>query len=123
MVGISITASNPRERTARHVWRGATLVMRPSSLNPLAQARDLQLTPAATLLRKEFVETFRCAVDQLEDEAREIILMRHVEQLTNSQAAELLGLSEPAASMRYLRALRQLKSLLAARGREGEVGF
>ena len=42
-------------------------------------------------------------MNQLDDEAREIILMRHAEQLTNSQAAELLGLTEPAASMRYLR--------------------
>jgi RNA polymerase sigma-70 factor (ECF subfamily) len=83
-----------------------------SSLNPMAQIRDLELTPAAMLLRKEFAERFRAAVDQLPDDAKEMILMRHAEQLTNSQAAELLGLSQPAASMRYLRALRQLKSLL-----------
>jgi len=83
-----------------------------SSLNPLAQIRDDQLTPAAMLLRKEFAERFHHAVDQLEADAKEIILMRHAEQLTNSQAAELLGLSEPAAGMRYLRALRQLKALL-----------
>jgi RNA polymerase sigma-70 factor (ECF subfamily) len=83
-----------------------------SSLNPLAQIRDLELTPAAMLLRKEFADRFHAAVEQLPDDAREIFLMRHAEQLTNSQAAELLGLSEPAASMRYLRALRQLKSLL-----------
>jgi RNA polymerase sigma-70 factor, ECF subfamily len=83
-----------------------------SSLNPLAQIRDEQLTPAAMLLRKEFAERFHHAVDQLEADAKEIILMRHAEQLTNSQAAELLGVSEPAAGMRYLRALRQLKALL-----------
>jgi RNA polymerase sigma-70 factor (ECF subfamily) len=83
-----------------------------SSLNPMAQIRDLELTPAAMLLRKEFADRFRAAVDQLPEDAKEIILMRHAEQLSNSQAAELLGLSEPAASMRYLRALRQLKSLL-----------
>jgi RNA polymerase sigma-70 factor (ECF subfamily) len=90
----------------------ATGVIDHSSLNPLAQARDHQLTPAATLLRKEFAERFQAAVDQLDDGDREIILMRHAEQLTNSQAAEALGLSEPAAGMRYLRALRKLKSIL-----------
>jgi RNA polymerase sigma-70 factor (ECF subfamily) len=84
-----------------------------TSLNPLAQMPDDQLTPVAALLRKEFLESVQGAVVQLDDEAREIILMRHAEQLTNSQVAELLGLSEPAASMRYLRALRQLKLLLA----------
>jgi RNA polymerase sigma-70 factor (ECF subfamily) len=83
-----------------------------SSLDPLAQARDAQLTPAAMLLRKEFEERFRQAVEQLDEGAKEIILMRHTEQLTNSQVAELLGLSEAAAGMRYLRALRQLKSVL-----------
>ena len=83
-----------------------------SSLNPVAQARDEQLTPAAMLLRKEFSERFHLAVDQLDDGAKEIILMRHAEQLSNSEVAELLGLSEAAAGMRYLRALRQLRSLL-----------
>jgi RNA polymerase sigma-70 factor (ECF subfamily) len=82
------------------------------SLSPAAQVRDEGLTPAAMLLKDELANCFSAAVDQLPEEAREIILMRHAEQLTNSQAAELLGLSEPAASMRYLRALRQLKSLL-----------
>jgi len=83
-----------------------------SSLNPLANISDDQLTPATTLLRKEFAQRFQQAVDQLDVDAREIVLMRHAEQLTNSQAAEILGLSEPAAGMRYLRALRQLKSIL-----------
>src|SRR3954471_18337278 len=64
-----------------------------SSLDPLAQARDAQLTPAAMLLRKEFAERFQHAVDQLDEGAKEVILMRHAEQLTNSQTAELLGLS------------------------------
>jgi RNA polymerase sigma-70 factor, ECF subfamily len=64
------------------------------------------------LLRKEFAERFHHAVEKLDEGAKEIVLMRHAEQLTNSQAAELLGLSEAAAGMRYLRALRQLKSLL-----------
>ena len=64
------------------------------------------------MLRKEFAERFNAAVDQLADDDREIILMRHAEQLSNSQAAEVLGISEPAAGMRYLRALRKLKSVL-----------
>src|SRR3954447_10158604 len=89
----------------------ATAAVGQSSLNPLAQAPDHQLTPAAELLRKEFAERFQAAVDQLEEDDRAIILMRHAEQLTNSQAAEALGISDPAAGMRYLRALRKLKSV------------
>jgi RNA polymerase sigma-70 factor (ECF subfamily) len=83
-----------------------------SSLDPVAQLAGSDLTPAATLLRKEFARRFYEALEQLPEDSQEIILMRHSEQLTNSQAAELLGISEPAAGMRYLRALRQLKSIL-----------
>lgn len=83
-----------------------------SSLDPIAQIRDAQLTPATMLLRKEFEQRFHQAVEQLDEGSKEIILMRHTEQLTNSQVAELLDLSEAAAGMRYLRALRQLKSVL-----------
>jgi RNA polymerase sigma-70 factor, ECF subfamily len=83
-----------------------------SSFDPLNNVRDLQLTPAAMLLRKEFADRFHAAVEQLPNDAREILLMRHSEQLTNAQAAEVLGLTQPAAAMRYLRALKQLKPLL-----------
>ena len=83
-----------------------------SSLELMAQLRDPELTPAAATLRKELHERFVEAIDRLEDEDREILVMRHFEQLTNSQAADLLGLSQPAAGMRHLRALRRLREVL-----------
>jgi RNA polymerase sigma-70 factor (ECF subfamily) len=83
-----------------------------SSLELAAQLRDPELTPAAATLRKELHQRFVEAIDRLEDEDREIVLMRHFEQLTNSEAAELLGLSPPAAGMRHLRALRRLREVL-----------
>jgi RNA polymerase sigma-70 factor, ECF subfamily len=83
-----------------------------SSIDPVVNVPDMNLTPAAMLLRKEIAERFHAAIAQLPDDAKEIILMRHAEQLTNSQVAELLGLTEAAAGMRYLRALRQLRPLL-----------
>jgi RNA polymerase sigma-70 factor (ECF subfamily) len=76
------------------------------------QIADSGLTPAALALKQEFQARFAAALQQLPDEARDIILMRHAEQLSNSQVAELLGLSEPAAGMRHLRALRQIKAIL-----------
>ncbi len=39
--------------------------------------------------------------------------MRHFEQLSNQEVAAALGLTEPAASMRHLRALRKMRELLA----------
>ncbi|MDP6057398.1 MAG: sigma factor-like helix-turn-helix DNA-binding protein, partial [Pirellulaceae bacterium] len=42
----------------------------------------------------------------------EIIVMRHYEHLSNQEVAVALELSEQAASMRYLRAVRRLRGLL-----------
>lgn len=74
--------------------------------------RDAELTPAASALRKEMEERFVLALDKLEESEREIIIMRHFEHLGNGEVAEALGLSAPAAGMRYLRAIRRLRELL-----------
>ena len=42
--------------------------------------------------------------------------VKHQEQLSNQEAAALLGLSEAAASMRYLRAVRRLRAELLPGG-------
>ncbi len=55
----------------------------------------------------------------LSEQDREIILMRHYEHLSNFEIAEVLGLNPPAASMRYLRALRRLRELLEQEDVEG----
>ena len=73
---------------------------------------DRQMTPAAAATHHELEVRFQQALERLEDDDREVVLMRHFEQLSNQQTAEALKLSEPAASMRYLRAMRRLRSLL-----------
>ena len=74
--------------------------------------RDRELTPAAAATHHELEQRFQAALETLDETDREIIIMRHFEQLTNQQAAEALELSEPAAGMRYLRAMRRLRVLL-----------
>jgi RNA polymerase sigma-70 factor (ECF subfamily) len=83
-----------------------------SSLDLAARLRDSALTPAAEALRKELRCRFQIAIDGLDDGDREIILLRHFEQLSNSEAAQALGLTEAAAGMRHLRALRRLRDVL-----------
>ncbi|QDU81457.1 RNA polymerase sigma factor CnrH [Polystyrenella longa] len=83
-----------------------------SSLNLGVQLQDTQLTPAAENLRREMTGLLLSAIDQLDETDREIILMRHFEQLDNQEVAKLLGLSPAAAGMRHLRALRRLKEYL-----------
>jgi RNA polymerase sigma-70 factor, ECF subfamily len=91
-----------------------------SSLDLAAQLRDQGLTPAAEAIRHELLERFHAALEELGEDDREIMLLRHFEHLTSSEAAHALGLSEPAAGMRYLRALRRLRVILGTQpGREG----
>jgi RNA polymerase sigma-70 factor (ECF subfamily) len=85
-----------------------------SSLDLAAQLFDQELTPASAAIRQEMQRRLESAVGALESDDREIIVMRHFEQMTNQEVAGILGLSEAAASMRYLRALRRLKTQLTA---------
>ena len=83
-----------------------------SSLDLAGQLQDPALTPAALAVRGELDRRFRAALDGLDDADREILLLRHFEQLSNNEAALALGLSEAAAGMRHLRALRRLRAVL-----------
>lgn len=83
-----------------------------SQADPAAAFVDRELTPAAAALHRERADLFQEALTKLPDEDREIILQRHVEQLSNQEVAQLWQLSEAAASMRYLRALRRLRTML-----------
>jgi RNA polymerase sigma-70 factor (ECF subfamily) len=47
--------------------------------------------------------------------------MRHFEHLSNSEVAQALALSEPAAGMRYLRAMRKLRALLDDKSAPGST--
>jgi RNA polymerase sigma-70 factor (ECF subfamily) len=70
------------------------------------------LTPAARAIRRELAESLEEAIGRLCEADREILLLRHYEQLSNREAAQALGLSDPACGMRYLRALRRLRAVL-----------
>jgi RNA polymerase sigma-70 factor, ECF subfamily len=86
-----------------------------SSMDLASALRDHGLTPAAEAIRRELVDRFHVALEELGEDDREILIMRHFEHLSNAESADALGLSEPAAGMRYLRALRRLRDLLARR--------
>ena len=73
---------------------------------------DRELTPAAAATWHELERRFAAAVESLDEMDRQIVLLRHFEHLSTAEAAEVLGLSKPAAGMRYLRAMRRLRALL-----------
>ena len=83
-----------------------------STMELAAQLCDRQLTPQAAATQQEMAELVEQAIAKLDDHDCEIIIMRHYEQLSNQEIAQALSVTEPAASMRYLRAVRRLKELL-----------
>jgi RNA polymerase sigma-70 factor (ECF subfamily) len=83
-----------------------------SSLQLAAQLVDAEKTPASAAIHQELQRRLETAMAQLADDDRDLILMRHHEQLSNQDVAAALGLTEAAASMRYLRALRKLRAVL-----------
>jgi RNA polymerase sigma-70 factor (ECF subfamily) len=83
-----------------------------SSFELAGQLLDQELTPASAAIRHELQRRLNEAIAELEDDDREVILMRHAEQLSNQEVAAALGLTEAAASMRYLRAVRRLRTVL-----------
>lgn len=83
-----------------------------SGVDMAGQIADRELTPAAAATWHELERRFASAVEELEDQDRQIVLLRHFEHLSTAEAADVLGLTKPAAGMRYLRAMRRLRALL-----------
>ena len=105
-----------RQAARRSIDREQSLVaaryLDQSSLDLAAQLADRELTPAAAATWNELQRRFQAALDTLDEQDQEVILMRHFEHLSNSEVAQSLNLSEAAAGMRYLRAMRRLRAKL-----------
>jgi RNA polymerase sigma-70 factor (ECF subfamily) len=83
-----------------------------SQADMMQQVADRELTPAAAATWRELERRFAAAVEVLEPDDRQIVLLRHFEHLSTAETADVLGLTKPAAGMRYLRAMRRLRVLL-----------
>ena len=87
-----------------------------SGVMPGSLARELVArldTPSQMMRQAEMVEQVEAAIQSLSPLDREILTLRHFEELDNNQVAELLGLQKAAASNRYVRALERLREALA----------
>jgi RNA polymerase sigma-70 factor (ECF subfamily) len=72
-------------------------------------------TPSTVAARNECLARLERALEQLDPLDREVLVLRHFEELGNAETAELLGIQPAAASKRYVRALAKLKDLLDLR--------
>ena len=69
-------------------------------------------SPSQHLAAVEIAERLRQALQMLSEEERDLILWRHFEQLSNGEVAQLLQITDAAASKRYVRALERLRAML-----------
>ena len=64
-------------------------------------------------MRAERLLRLQEAVNRLGALDREVLSLRHFEQLSRAETAQVLGIDEAAAAKRYIRALKRLKDALA----------
>lgn len=69
-------------------------------------------SPSSAVARKELQARLIAALDALDPNDREILTLRHFEQLNTVESAQVLGISEGLASTRYGRAVRKLLAVL-----------
>lgn len=92
------------------IHRGAYL--QASSLSLAAQLVGNLTSPSRVAMREEVLDQLRDALDGMDELDREVLALRHFEELTNNEVADVLGLQKAAASNRYVRALKRLKGIL-----------
>ncbi len=70
-------------------------------------------SPSEALLRVENQTQLEQALEGMEPIDREVLALRHFEELSNAEVAEVLGIQQKAASIRYVRALARLKTIVS----------
>jgi RNA polymerase sigma-70 factor (ECF subfamily) len=86
----------------------------PTATSEAMAARLLgrHLRPSEEAVRAELCRRVQDALNDMEPMDREVLALRHFEQLTRAEAAMVLEISEAAVAKRYLRALAKLKAIL-----------
>ena len=94
------------------LYRGA---LPQASTVSLAQNLLAGLTsPTQAAVRAELQVKLQEALNGMDPVDREVVVLRHFEELSNADAAAVLGIETAAASKRYIRAIRRLKAILDA---------
>lgn len=69
-------------------------------------------SPSQAAQRSETFAQLEEALSRMDPLDREVLALRHFEELSNGETAEILGIQTAAASKRYVRALARLKEIL-----------
>ncbi len=98
---------------AREVSIDDTAYVQATSASVVIQLVGAFTSPSGAAARADVFGLVKNAIEQMDSLDREVLALRHFEELTNSEVAETLGIEQKAASIRYIRALRRLKEILA----------
>jgi RNA polymerase sigma-70 factor (ECF subfamily) len=93
------------------LYRGALPAASSAAL--AAQLLGQHTSPTQAAVRAERILRLQEALNTLDPTDREILSLRHFEELTAAESAQVLGIEESAAAKRYFRALKRLKQILA----------
>jgi RNA polymerase sigma-70 factor (ECF subfamily) len=85
-----------------------------TSLSLASHLIDNVSSPSGAAEREESLLELRRALEAMDPIDREILALRHFEELGNNQIAQILGIQVTTASMRYIRALKRLREILSA---------
>jgi RNA polymerase sigma-70 factor (ECF subfamily) len=85
-----------------------------TSASLAAQLLGRMTSPSQVAVRAEMQVKLQEALNTMDPLDREVLVLRHFEELTNNETAEVLGIQKAAASNRYIRALKRLKDILSS---------
>lgn len=99
----------------RDVRREVVLQQGPAPHTSMAIAAQLvgKMTAVSEVVqRAERIEKLEITLNQMDETDREVIALRHFEELSNIETARVLGIEPAAASKRYVRAMARLAELM-----------
>jgi RNA polymerase sigma-70 factor (ECF subfamily) len=93
------------------IYRGALPAASSAAL--AAQLLGKHTSPTQAVVRAERMLRLQEALNTMDPIDREVLSLRHFEELNRKETAQVLGIEEGAAAKRYIRALKRLKDTLA----------
>jgi RNA polymerase sigma-70 factor (ECF subfamily) len=93
------------------LYRGA--LPQASSVSLAALLLGRLTSPSLAAMRAEMQLRLQEALNGMDPLDREVLTLRHFEELSNGETAQVLGIRKSAASNRYVRALERLREVLS----------
>lgn len=87
-----------------------------TSMSLAIQLAGKMTSPSKIVEKKEATDQLMEALEGMNDVDREILTLRHFEQLSSRETATVLDMNYEAVKKRYVRALAKLQSILVGKG-------